>query len=276
MQDKIINWSKNIIINRPAIWMTEQSYVNYIKFISGFRLKSFLILKSKLSTNFSIYRIVYRNHEIYFQSPKRVSRFIKGFHHAGNRMWKRYDIDFLLGDTKPETIIDIGANIGEFSYYSHDKFNGDVKVIAFEPDPVAIECFEKNLTSKDVYLYKIALSNKIGIEVFFLKPESADSSLHKPVGNCIEYSVKASTLDAVLGGEILKKPILLKMDAEGHEPEVLLGASKILSQVNFVAIDAGPERSGRTTANEVSEILIFNGFREIKVTENNLVTAQKV
>ena len=39
-----------------------------------------------------------------------------------------------------------------------------------------------------------------------------------------------------------KKIKLLKVEAEGAEPEVLLGTAKILKRIEFISVDCGPER----------------------------------
>ena len=82
-------------------------------------------------------------------------------------------------------------------------------------------------------------------------------------------------LDLVLQGADLEKPVLLKMDAEGHEPEVLLGAKNVFNQVDFVSIDCGAERSGKTTSSEVSNILSKYDFKNVIISERNIVTASK-
>ena len=53
---------------------------------------------------------------------------------------------------------------------------------------------------------------------------------------------------------------MLKMDAEGHEPEVLLGAGSTLTRFAYVAIDTGPERQGKPTTDAVRAILDQGGF----------------
>lgn len=40
---------------------------------------------------------------------------------------------------------------------------------------------------------------------------------------------------------------LLKVEAEGFEPEVLQGAERILHKIRFVSVDCGPERMGIPT-----------------------------
>jgi FkbM family methyltransferase len=266
---------KNLFINKPASWIPSNIYVKYIMLISRFRLKSYSKSLSGKSSTFFIYQVTHNKHKIFFQSATRINRFINGFEHAGRRMWNRYKIDELLRDIEPRTIIDIGANIGEFSYYADKKFLGRVKIFAFDPDPITKQCFENNLVGVDATFNLIALSNKSGEEDFYLKTDSADSSLHKPNGASIIIKTKVVTLDSFFNNLELKQPVLLKMDTEGHEPEVLLGAIATLKHINWVSIDAGLERYGKSTSNEVARILIEQGFREVNVSDTHLVTGKK-
>jgi len=64
----------------------------------------------------------------------------------------------------------------------------------------------------------------------------------------------------------------LKIDAEGAEPEVLKGSNKL--RISKLAIDAGNERNGESTVEEVSNILKNRGY-EIKV-DNGVVFARSI
>jgi len=275
MTAKFMQVIKNYLINKPASWMPSNTYVKYVMIMSGFRLKSYSKFLTDKSSTFFIHQVTHGKHKIFFQSSVRISRFIKGFKHAGKRMWNRYKIDELLLGIEPRTIIDIGANIGEFSYYANSKYLGRVKIFAFDPDPITKQCFENNLDAINTTFNLVALSNKIGEEDFYLKTDSADSSLHKPNGAPIKIKTKIVTLDSFFNNLEIQQPILLKMDAEGHEPEVLLGGIATLKHINWISIDAGLERYGKSTSIEVARILIEQGFREVNVSDTHLVTGKK-
>ena len=55
---------------------------------------------------------------------------------------------------------------------------------------------------------------------------------------------------------------LFKVEAEGHEPEVLNGSVKTLKKTEFVSVDFGFERGVEqaNTIEAVNEILTNNGF----------------
>lgn len=65
-----------------------------------------------------------------------------------------------------------------------------------------------------------------------------------------------------------QEPIaLFKVEAEGAEPEVLEGATRIMDQINYVAVDAGPERgiAEAPTLAEVVDFMSENDFVQIGI-----------
>jgi len=276
------NFFKNLLINKPATWFSEFVYIRYIILISRLlnsnshlKISNYKLFSSKSFSNFKIHAITTKNKNIYFQSGIRISRFMKGFNHAGRRMWDRYQVDKLLNGEVPSNIIDVGANIGEFSLYASNKYGENIKIIAIEPDPIALECIKNNLHNSGIIINERALSDKPGKRKFYLKTESADSSFYQPNGSSQTYEVLVSTLNVVFDENNLTGSTLLKIDAEGHEPEVLLGGEKVLEDIKWITIDAGPERLGETTINQVVEILSRNDFSSINVLASNIVIAKR-
>jgi len=266
---------KNLLINKPASLFSPKIFVRYIQLISGFRLHSYNSFNLEGFSNLEIHKVVFKSKMIYFQSETRISRFMRGFEHAGKRMWLRYKADKLLNGETPKTLIDIGSNIGEFSYFVLNEYRQDINVFCFDPDPIAIKCIENNLSNFDFNLNPIALSDKNGESTFWLKPESADSSLHKSSSDSVEFKVQTRTLDKVFSQINFSRPALLKMDAEGHEPEVLEGGRKTLERIDFVTIDGGLERSGYSTSSEVARILHETGFNEVSISSNHIVMGRR-
>lgn len=271
---------KNLVINRPAFHLSEKNYFRYILAISRI-LRIFGIsyslnskeLTSKAFPDQSIWEIEGTELSIKIQSQYRISRFLKGFSSAGKRQWDRYGITNLIGLHIPDVLIDVGANIGEVSYYANNL--GVTRIIAVDPDPIAGECLEFNLRYTDVEIDFRALGEGNGEVTFYSQPHSADSSLFKPNGKSVAIKVQSLTLDDFLIEKAVTGDILLKMDAEGFEPEILRSGLKALEKINWVAIDAGAERGNETTVKEVFEILTLSGFEDINVASNSIVTAKR-
>ena len=70
-------------------------------------------------------------------------------------------------------------------------------------------------------------------------------------------------------------PYLILGDAEGAEPEVLLGAKDTLTRTKYVSIRVGQERAGRCSGPECRAILEDAGFKILQ-DENEILIGENV
>ncbi|WP_287363109.1 FkbM family methyltransferase [Mesorhizobium sp.] len=139
--------------------------------------------------------------------------------------------------------VDIGAQVGLWSRVMALDFS---RVTAFEPLPIHLECFERNLAdAKNVTLHRIALDTKPGDLVIATTPESTGDS-HVAVGGETGVAVAARTLDSFELSDI----DFLKIDVEGFElPAILGGEQTIRREKPVIIIEQKPkghaERYGR-------------------------------
>lgn len=156
-----------------------------------------------------------------------------------------------------DLILDCGANCGELGLWA-DLLGASY--LGFEPDPHAYQALQFNLG--DDKADNRGLSDRAGYAELNIATASGDSSLFTsrhhsgPV-----LTVPCTTLDKVLDERGIAKVRLLKVEAEGWEPEVLAGASRLLEVTDYVAVDAGPERDELITAPQVVNILTAQGFK---------------
>jgi FkbM family methyltransferase len=128
-------------------------------------------------------------------------------------------------------VVDVGANIGLHSvWFSKHAFKG--KVTAFEPNEYSRQLLLKNLTQnncKNVDIYSNLVGNKIGTEFI----SSFDPSKPGNYGECSIldrdpnqlYEAKAMVkLDSLDLGAV----DFIKIDVEGYEKEVMLGAENTI------------------------------------------------
>ena len=202
-------------------------------------------------------------------------------------MLNNYCVDKLVFNSPP-TVIDIGANIGEFSVGTRLLLHPEARLICIEPDLVDYSALVQNIGvikhSKNSCL-NVALSNQTGELDFYLDNDSGDSSLIESKNSKNIVRVKVRTLDEI-ADEILESHetiSLIKLEAEGWEPEVLEGATLTLKRTLYVAADLGPERFGESTHFQCSELLKQNGFSEIMkrghrylFKNNELIATQKL
>jgi hypothetical protein len=100
---------------------------------------------------------------------------------------------------------------------------------------------------------------------FYNKNENGDSSLFQPDKKSKSIKLFTTTLDDALPSLKVESVALLKLEAEGAEPEILLGAKNTLSKTWFVTADLGPERGleQARTFDKVNELLVSNNFELI-------------
>jgi hypothetical protein len=79
--------------------------------------------------------------------------------------------------------------------------------------------------------------------------------------------VEVTTISSLLNERKIAAVKLLKLEAEGAEPEILAGAEDCLERVEYISADLGPERglALESTAAAVTNFLISRGFMLIDV-----------
>lgn len=154
-------------------------------------------------------------------------------------------------------VVDVGANVGEFSSFSHER---GARVLAIEPDPVPLEALKLNARGKRIEVIHRGLSDRAGVIPFYSSSESADSSFIEPLSYTHITNVSVVPLDELHTECSLPVIDFLKVEAEGYEPEVLLGSQAVLRNCAKVAVDVSPERRGESTWEPVRKILSEAGF----------------
>lgn len=151
------------------------------------------------------------------------------------RFSERYELKVYRGILKEGmVVIDIGANVGLYSFEAAKLVGKSGKVIAFEPDPYNFEIFSFRLKKsgiKNITLVNKALSNAPGVTKLFIDPFSPGnhsfSSDNLYSGN--DYvEVPTVKLDDYLSENNIKKVDVIKIDVQGAEGLVFEGAANIL------------------------------------------------
>jgi FkbM family methyltransferase len=200
---------------------------------------------------------------IYFYHSQRISRYFIGIEERLNKLLTEYMVD-QIPSFDPSLVVDVGSNIGEFSMGVGARFP-NCKTIRFEPSITEAMASLYNLENQDSILIAKALWSEETILEFFMANENGDSSLFQPKENLASTRLEVSTLDKQLSFFEFDTIDLLKIEAEGAEPEVLLGASNSLLKTRYVVADLGPERglAQTETFEEANRILAEKGFELI-------------
>lgn len=164
--------------------------------------------------------------------------------------YSRYELfkkKWLL-DAGIKSILDIGANVGEFTTIFAELFP-DAHIYAFEPLP---DCFEELTRIANHYrgrieAFNFALGAQEGFSEFYRSDWAPASSfrqmkdLHKKnyphSAGSEKVKVEVKTLNNVFEKIDLKKNILIKMDVQGFEDEVIKGGLEVIKGSKVLIIE---------------------------------------
>jgi FkbM family methyltransferase len=188
---------------------------------------------------------------------------LKSAYKQGNNSVNNYQKDQLDESLKFvknfRTAIDIGAHIGIMSYNMSPKFE---TVHAFEIQPDVYHCLTENLKTKNinnVKTYNVGIGDKQEkVDLNF--SERKTFSTHVKPNSSGEHQVMP--LDAYKFKDI----DFIKIDAEGYEPLIALGALETIKRDKPVILferKQHPERYGYER-DSIIEILKPHGYRILK------------
>jgi FkbM family methyltransferase len=176
----------------------------------------------------------------------------------------------------PKSVVDVGANVGQFAVACAKIFPG-ITVHSFEPLPNCLKQLKRNvLRLGGVLIYPVALGAECGEVTMHVNSHSHSSSIlalgerHRrafPDAREIDViKVKMSTLDVEMKPISLERPVLLKLDVQGYEPQVLEGAVETLKRVDHVLLEASfrPLYEGERTFMDIARTMQDRGFRFLR------------
>ena len=177
-----------------------------------------------------------------------------------------------------DTVLDFGANIGDFTLKAYSMLRGKGRLIAIEPSHENIEILKANLEHnniKNVEVYECAISDSDGF--VYLEGEGG-------VGSHISYEkgkkrerVKAYSIETFLAESELKnqKDIVVKMDIEGAE-KYALNSRKFIENIREISIELhgneNVKRIPKMLAAESFKVSQYNTFDEVKETIKAIVS----
>lgn len=132
-----------------------------------------------------------------------------------------------------DIFVDVGANVGYFTALAAARVGKKGRVVAIEPSPYAFERLHRMVEQNHldhVTSLPVGLSSHAGRIQLFVPPPGSGNHTPTMVPNAggIGVEVSVTTLDACLSQQCIERARMLKLDVEGHEPQVLAGASESL------------------------------------------------
>lgn len=177
---------------------------------------------------------------------KIAAKFPKGFQQSLKHHYYRYQIksgnfvstEYEFKDLKKwikdgDWVIDIGANVGHYTKRLAELVGESGRVLAFEPIPSTFELLTVNMAKthlSNITLFNVAASDSSSIQG--MSVPKWDNGLYNFYRASIktnqpDYHIFCLSIDSLN----IPKPIsLVKIDAEGHDLEVLKGMVSVLKK----------------------------------------------
>lgn len=208
--------------------------------------------------------------EIWANSEEVIGRSIQ--------IWGLYDLavsEILYRLIQPDdTVLDIGANIGFTASICSHRAGPNGKVHLFEPNVRLHQQLENNISLfsfDNVVLHKIGLSNEVGIAQLIMPSYFEGNNGVSYIGNTFKdndevIDININTLDSMFSDQENFFCKLAKIDVEGHELQVLLGADHLLNKKSITHILFEDQRGDNT----VIDYLISKGYQIFQIEKNIL------
>lgn len=181
-----------------------------------------------------------------------------------------------LGKLPVKTVIDVGANEGQFAR-KISGFFPDARIYSFEPLPVPFEKLANYADSNpNIRPFNLALGSKEEeLKINNHIGHSPSSSFLRTTVTCkkifpvteqqTETIVQVTTLDAweISLDSPLDSDILIKLDVQGFEDRVIKGGTQIFAKTTACIVEIGIDQlyNGQGSFEEISNLLFQHKFK---------------
>jgi len=194
-----------------------------------------------------------------------------------------YELDeteYINNKVEEGLFIDIGANVGRYTVMAARKMKEKGEVIAIEPEPDNFAALIKNIELNKLTRIRAfcvaATSSDESIRLFINPNDTGGHSVINQTSNGYDFIiVKGLKLDTILRDLLHLDVKLIKIDAEGATPEVLIGAEETIASNTDLRILF--EHYNDTHFERSCEILRKHGFtvRPMTSFSYNFVATRK-
>lgn len=178
----------------------------------------------------------------------------------------------LLKNKTYKTIVDIGANRGQFSLVARNTIK-KAKIYAFDPLEISEKVFNKVFyNDKNINFFNVAIGPSPEKRTMHISKKDDSSSilsigklqsdLFPGTEESHEATINVDRLDSFINESHIESPALLKLDVQGFEYEALIGCKKILTLFDEIYCECSFYELylGQKLANDIIELLSNNGF----------------
>jgi FkbM family methyltransferase len=186
-------------------------------------------------------------------------------------IYERGTLEFIKKNLqKGDTFVDIGANIGLMSLYARNQVGSLGKVWAFEANSSTFEILERNLalnSFSDVLCFECGLGEKRETKLLY-----DNWSINRGAASTVVKGENASSKEIIiltfddLASQQSIVPSMIKIDVEGMEQEVLIGAEKtILKYQPTLIVEFSAERGDNSREKIYTKILSLGNYEIFKL-----------
>jgi FkbM family methyltransferase len=162
-------------------------------------------------------------------------------------------------ERSPETIVDLGANVGQAALWLRSVFP-DARIVSVEPDPETFAKLQRNLGHDPrVTLQNAAITARDGGVSMVREPNSSWGTRISTSSAPAAVQVAGVSLDSLLTEHDVARVDLLKVDIEGLEHEALCD-SPALRQTEFVIGEIHADLLDVSTAEALEDMRRCGGF----------------
>lgn len=171
-------------------------------------------------------------------------------------------------------VVDVGAYIGFYTLLAAKLVGPVGRVYAFEPNPQSCAILRRNIRlnrfEEMVQVFEACVLDFSGQVKFYLDYDGIQSSIVRLVPHTREVTLSCVTLDEVLGD--VRAVNLMKIDVEGAEARVLLGAKDLIhrSPDLWLICEVYPAAltAGGSSLDELLRIIEDFGFMACAIDED--------
>ncbi|WP_442794347.1 FkbM family methyltransferase [Pelobium manganitolerans] len=183
----------------------------------------------------------------------------------------RPDNNLWLQQRNIKTVLDVGANTGQFANLIH-KILPQANIISFEPIKKCYNQLLENTASLNIKTYNCALGETDEMQEINISAHSPSSSLlpmtklHNEVfagTNFVETeSITVKTLDLLFAELPIKGKFMIKVDVQGFEDKVIKGGAETFKKADCVLIETSFVElyEGQLLFDGIYQMLVGLGF----------------
>jgi FkbM family methyltransferase len=195
---------------------------------------------------------------VFLSDPRQITRFVGLGTEMDGRVGDKYTLSGFVEVEDGDTVVDVGAFIGEFAMFA-----GGVgsRVVAVEPDERNAAALRHNLEDvTDGQVVNKAVWRETGERSFQVATDPSESSILEVDTDDVTDVVSLETvrIDELARDVGLDRIDYLKLEAEGAEPEALEGIGDL--DVPKLAVECAPERDGESPVGAVTRWLEDRGY----------------